>query len=287
VATGRKIAVACGERLIPFTLELGGKDAMIVCKDADVDRAAAGAIIGSCMNTGQYCCGTERIYVVEDVYDAFVSKVVEGARKLRQSDDVDQADVGATFWDRQLSIIEDHVNEAVQQGARVDVGGKRNPDLKGLYFQPTVLTNVTQDMRIMQDETFGPVISIMKVQDEDEAIRLANDSRYGLNGNVWTTDKEKGLRLAARLETGAASVNDMAMSYGVNEVPFGGVKESGIGVVNGPEGIRGYCHAMPIIVERFVKGPVATYPYTEKTVRDMAQGIKFFWGSKLGRLLFG
>jgi succinate-semialdehyde dehydrogenase/glutarate-semialdehyde dehydrogenase len=108
-----------------------------------------------------------------------------------------------------------------------------------------------------------------------------------LNGNVWTTDKEKGLRIAASLETGAASVNDMAMSYGVNEVPFGGVKESGIGVVNGPEGIRGYCHAMPIVVERFVKGPVASYPYTEKTVRELEQGMKFFWGSKLGRFLFG
>lgn len=287
VTTGRKIAVACGERLIPFTLELGGKDAMIVCKDADLDRAAAGAIIGSCMNTGQYCCGTERIYVVEDVYDTFVGKVIDGTKKLRQSDDVDQADVGATFWDRQLDIIEDHVGEAVQRGARVEVGGKRNAQLEGLYFQPTVLTNVSQDMKVMKDETFGPVISIMKVKDEEEAVRLANDSRYGLNGNVWTGDKEKGVRIASRLETGAASVNDMAMSYGVNEVPFGGVKESGIGVVNGPEGIRGYCHAMPIIVERFAKGPLSTYPYTEKTVRDLVQGIKFFWGSKLGRRLFG
>lgn len=287
VATGRKIAVACGERLIPFTLELGGKDAMIVCKDADVDRAAAGAIIGSCMNTGQYCCGTERIYVVEEVYDAFVAKVVEGAKKLRQSDDVDQADVGATFWDRQLAIIEDHVSEALQRGATAEVGGRRNPDLKGLYFQPTVLTNVTQEMKVMNDETFGPVISIMKVKDEEEAVHLANDSRYGLNGNVWTSDKEKGIRIAASLETGAASVNDMAMSYGVNEVPFGGVKESGIGVVNGPEGIRGYCHAMPIVVERFAKGPLASYPYTEKTVHEMVQGIKFFWGTKLGRFLFG
>jgi len=287
VATGKKIAVACGGRLIPFTLELGGKDAMIVCRDADVDRAAKGALMGSCMNTGQYCCGTERIYVVEDVYDEFVAKVVAGAKALRQSSDVDDTDIGATFWDRQMTIIEDHVSDAVANGARAEVGGGRNPDEPGLYFQPTVLTGVTQDMKIMREETFGPVVSIMKVQDEDEALRLANDSPYGLNGNVWTQDRAKGLALAARIETGAASVNDMAMSYGVNEVPFGGVKNSGIGVVNGPEGIRGYCHPMPIIVERFVKGPVSSYPYTPKTVRDMAQGMKFFWGSKLGRWLFG
>jgi succinate-semialdehyde dehydrogenase/glutarate-semialdehyde dehydrogenase len=287
VATGRKVAVACGERLIPATLELGGKDAMVVCRDADLERAAAGALIGSCMNTGQYCCGTERIYVVEDVYEQFVGKVVAGAKQLRQSDDVDAADVGATFWDRQLAIVEEHVREAVAMGARVEVGGQRNPALKGLYFEPTVLTNVTHDMKVMRDETFGPVVSIMKVRDEDEAIRLANASRYGLNGNVWTSDRRRGLELASRIETGAASVNDMAMSYGVNEVPFGGVKESGIGVVNGPEGIRGYCHAMPIIMERFGKGPVARYPYTAKTVRDLGQAMKLFWGSKIGRRLFG
>jgi succinate-semialdehyde dehydrogenase/glutarate-semialdehyde dehydrogenase len=287
VATGRKIAVACGERLIPFTLELGGKDAMIVCEDADIERAADGALIGSCMNTGQYCCGTERIYVVDGVYEAFVQKVIAKTKSLRQSDDVDQADVGATFWDRQLGIIEDHVNEAVQKGARVEVGGGRNPDLKGLYFQPTVLTNVSHDMKVMTDETFGPVICIMKVKDEDEALRLANDSRYGLNGNVWTADREHGIDLASRIETGSASVNDMAMSYGVNEVPFGGVKESGLGAVNGPEGLRGYCHAMPIIVERFAKGPVSKYPYTAKTVDDLGKAMKFFWGSKLGRRLFG
>ena len=287
VATGRKIAVACGERLIPHTLELGGKDAMIVCRDADIDRAAKGALIGSCMNTGQYCCGTERIYVVADVYAPFVQKVVAAAKQLRQSDDVDACDVGATFWDRQLAIIEDHVNDAVAKGAHVEVGGRRNPALKGLYFEPTVLTEVTHDMKIMRDETFGPIVAIMKVKDEDEAVRLANDSPYGLNGNVWTQDAAKGLRLAARIETGAASVNDMAMSYAVNEVPFGGVKESGVGVVNGPEGLRGYCHAMPIIAQRFGKGPASSYPYTAKTIRQVTQAMKLFWGSRFMRRLFG
>ncbi len=287
VATGRKIAAACGERLIPFTLELGGKDAMIICKDADLDRAAKGAVMGSCMNTGQYCCGTERIYVVEDVYDAFVAKVVAETRKLRQSDDVDDADVGATFWDRQLTIIEDHVSDAIASGAQAPVGGARNPNLKGLYFEPTVLTGVTHEMKVMREETFGPVAAIMKVKNEDEAIRLANDSPYGLNGSVWTADKERGIALAARIETGAACVTDRALSYGVNEVPFGGVKDSGVGVVNGPEGLRGYCHAMPIIVDRIGTGPLSTYPYSPKTVRGMVGAMKLFWGSRLMRRLFG
>lgn len=287
VATGRKIAMACGEKLIPHTLELGGKDAMVVCRDADLESAAKGALIGSCMNTGQYCCGTERIYVVEDVYEEFLAKVVAGARELRQSADVDATDVGATFWDRQMKIIEDHVDEAIKQGAKVEVGGGRNRDLEGLYFQPTVLTAVTHDMKVMREETFGPVVAIMKVADEDEAIRLANDSPYGLNGNVWTKDAARGIELATRIETGAASVNDMALSYGVNEVPFGGVKDSGVGMVNGPEGIRGYCHAMPIIVHRFGSGPVSSYPYSTKSLEDMSKALQFFSGSKLGRKLFG
>jgi acyl-CoA reductase-like NAD-dependent aldehyde dehydrogenase len=287
VATGRSIAVACGERLIPFTLELGGKDAMIVCKDADVAQAAKGAVIGSCMNTGQYCCGTERVYVVEDVYQSFVEQVVEETKALRQSDDVDAADVGATFWDRQLGIVEEHVTDAIARGARAEIGGRRNPAMKGLYYEPTVLTGVTHDMKIMRDETFGPVICIMKVRDEAEALRLANDSPYGLNGNVWTRDAARGLALATRIETGAASVNDMAMSYGVNEVPFGGVKESGIGTVNGPEGLRGYCHAMPVIVHRFGSGPVASYPYTTRSLAQMRQAMRMFWGSTLRRRLFG
>jgi len=173
-------------------------------------------------------------------------------------------------------------------GAVVLTGGKRPAGLqKGYYFEPTVLTAVTHDMKIMRDETFGPVIAIMKVKDEDEAVRLANDSPYGLNGNVWTQDAARGLQLAARIETGAASVNDMAMSYAVNEVPFGGVKDSGVGVVNGPEGLRGYCHAMPIIADRFGKGPTSSYPYTANTIRQVTQAMQILWGSRFMRRLFG
>jgi succinate-semialdehyde dehydrogenase/glutarate-semialdehyde dehydrogenase len=267
------------------TLELGGKDAMIVCADADLDRAASGALIGSCMNTGQYCCGTERIYVVDEVYDAFVAKVVEGAKALRQTGTGD-ADVGAIFWDRQLDIIESHVRDAVAKGARVLVGGRRNPALGGLYFEPTVMTDVTHQMDLMTQETFGPIVAIMRVADEREALRLANDSTYGLNGNVWTRDLGKGHRLAEQMETGGVCINDMAITYGVPEAPFGGVKTSGVGQVNGEVGIRGYCHAHPILSDRFGGKQVqGGYPYTARSLAGMKKFTKLLYGTPLGRWL--
>lgn len=287
VRTGRLVAETCGRRLIPCTLELGGKDAMIVCEDADLDRAAAGALVGSCMNTGHYCCGTERIYVVEAVYDTFLAKVVAGARKLRQGSALGfDEDVGAVFWDRQLAIIEDHVSDAVAKGAQVLVGGQRNPALPGLYYEPTVMTGVDHDMKIMREETFGPVLCIQKVRDVEEALRLANDSVYGLNGNVWTRDKQKGFEIAARIDTGAASVNDMAMSYGVPSAPFGGRKESGVGQVNGETGVRGYCHAMPILIDRFGgKELPSGYPYTSAKAAGMKKLMNLLWRTPLGRWL--
>src|SRR5688572_11212712 len=285
VATGRKVAEACGRQLIPATLELGGKDAMIVCADADLDRAAAGALIGSCMNTGQYCCGTERIYAVAEIYDAFVDKVVAGARSLRQTDR-GESDIGAIFWDRQLEIIDAHVKDAVAKGATVRVGGRKNPDLKGLYYEPTVLTEVTHGMDVMTQETFGPIVSIMRVSDEEEAIQLANDSRYGLNGNVWTRDKAKGFRIAERMETGGVCINDMALTYGVPEAPFGGVKESGVGQVNGQVGLRGYCHLHPMLVDRFGGKKVqGGYPYSLKELEGMKRFAKLLFGTRLGRWL--
>jgi succinate-semialdehyde dehydrogenase/glutarate-semialdehyde dehydrogenase len=285
VATGRKVAETCGRRLIPATLELGGKDAMIVCADADLERAAQGALLGSCMNTGHYCCGTERIYVVEPIYDRFVGRVVEGAKQLRQSD-TGESDVGAVFWDQQLRIIEEHMADAVAKGAKVLVGGRRNPQLAGLYYEPTVVVDVSHEMELMRKETFGPIVAIQQVRDEEEALRLANDSEYGLNGNVWTTDPEKGQRLAERMETGGVCVNDMAITYGVPEAPFGGVKASGLGQVNGAQGIRGYCHAHPILADRKGKGPIqGGYPYTKKAQDGMQKFIRLLWGTPLGRWL--
>ncbi len=285
VATGRKVAEACGRRLIPCTLELGGNDAMVVCADADLDRAAQGAVIGSCMNTGHYCCATERIYVVEEVYDAFLSKVMERAKELRQGDE-GEFDVGAVFWDEQMGIIEDHVEDARARGARVLMGGRRNPNLRGFFYEPTVVTDVTHDMKLMREETFGPIVAIQKVADEDEAVALANDSDYGLNGSVWTRDTDKGFRIAERIHTGGVCVNDMAITYGLAEAPFGGRKASGVGKVNGELGLKGYCHPKPISADRRGKGPVqGGYPYTRKGEAGMQKFIKLLYGTRLGRWL--
>ena len=278
-ATGRKVAAACGERLIPVTLELGGKDAMIVCADADLDVAAQGAVMGSCMNTGHYCCGTERIYVVESVYDAFLERVVEQTRALRQSD-TGECDVGAVFWDKQMDIIERHMSDARAQGAEVLVGGGRNPDLAGLYYLPTVVAGVSHDMQLMREETFGPILAVQKVRDEAEALALANDSEYGLDGNVWTRDLAKGARIAEKMETGGVCVNDMAVTYGIPEAPFGGVKSSGVGQVNGEIGLRGYTHPHPIVIGK--KGQ-SNYPYTRESEDQMKKIIGFLFGTRIGR----
>jgi succinate-semialdehyde dehydrogenase/glutarate-semialdehyde dehydrogenase len=283
VATGRKVGEACGRNLIPVTLELGGKDAMIVCCDADLDRAADGAVRGSCFNTGHYCCGTERIYVPEDIYEPFVDKVVEHTKKLRQSD-TEEGDVGAIFWDKQMDIIESHMDDARAKGAKVLVGGKRNADLSGLYFEPTVVVDVNHDMEIMQQETFGPIVAIQKVRDEREALTLANESDYGLSGNVWTQDANKGVALGEQMKTGSVTVNNIAMTYGVAEAPFGGLKSSGVGQVNGEVGIRGYCHVHPIILDVSKKAQ-GGYPYTLEGAQGMQKFIKTVFGNRFLRKL--
>jgi len=285
VATGRRVAVACAERLIPCTLELGGKDAMIVCADADLDAAAGGAIAGGFLNAGQFCCGTERVYVVADVADAFIEKVVARTRALRQEVS-GEFDVGAMFWPRQLDIVARQVDEAVAGGARVLVGGRKNPRLGGLYYEPTVVVDVRSEMALMREETFGPVLPIVRVRDVDEAIARANETTYGLGANVWTRDSRLAGEIARRIDSGSVCVNDLTMTYGVPEAPFGGRKESGVGHVHGRDGLRGYCHAQPLIRDRFGGRQAAThYPYTEKRDAGMKKLIRFLFGTPLGRWL--
>ncbi len=285
VGTGKKVAVACAEQLIPCTLELGGKDPMLVCEDANLDRAAAGAVAGAIFNTGQYCCGTERIYVVDSVADDFIEKVVAKVGELRQGSE-GEFDVGAMFWQQQLELVESHVEDAIKKGARVLVGGRRNPGLQGLYFEPTVLVDVTHDMKIMSEETFGPVLPIMRVRDEEEGIELANDTCFGLSANVWSKDTARAERFAERIDSGSACVNDMAMAYGVLEAPFGGRKNSGLGQVNGDDGLRSYCFAQAVVTDRFGgKMTASHYPYSLEKDEGMKKFMRFLWGSKLGRWL--
>ncbi len=284
VATGRKVGEACGRNLIPVTLELGGKDAMIVCRDADLDRAADGAVRGSCFNTGHYCCGTERVYVPEAIYEPFVEKVVAHAKALKQTDK-GEGDVGAIFWDKQMDIIEAHMADAKARGAKILVGGERNRALSGYFFPPTVVVDVDHEMDLMRHETFGPIVAIQKVRDEEEALRLANDSDYGLSGNVWTKDLARGEALAARMQTGSVSVNDIAVTYGIAEAPFGGLKASGVGQVNGEIGIRGYCHLHPIITDTTKKAQ-GGYPYTLESAAGLQKIVKSVFGNRWLRKMF-
>jgi acyl-CoA reductase-like NAD-dependent aldehyde dehydrogenase len=186
----------------------------------------------------------------------------------------------------QLEIVERHVRDAVEQGARVLAGGRRNPAFAGPFFEPTVLVDVTHDMTIMTEETFGPVLPIMRVRDEAEALRLANDSLYGLNANVWTRNKHKGAELARALESGNVVVNDCMVSYGITESPFGGVKQSGIGQVNGEIGLKSYCHAQSIVMDRFgAKTEPMWFPYSGRKLKTVRRMMRIVWGTPLGRLL--
>ncbi len=285
VRTGRRVAEACGRQLVPCTLELGGKDPMVVCADADLERAAAGAVYGAFANAGQVCVSTERVYVVDEVADAFTRKVVEKTAELRQGTG-GEADVGPMIFAPQLEVVERHVEDARAQGARVLSGGRRNPDYEGLFYEPTVLADVTHDMAVMREESFGPLLPIMRVRDEEEALRLANDSRYGLNANVWTRDKRKGTKLAKAIQSGSVVVNDCMLTYGVTESPFGGRKESGIGQVNGEAGLKSYCFAQSIIVDRFgSKAEFLWFPYTARKTRTLRRMMRWLWGTPLGRWL--
>jgi succinate-semialdehyde dehydrogenase/glutarate-semialdehyde dehydrogenase len=188
-------------------------------------------------------------------------------------------DVGPLFWDRQLAKVEEQMEDALDRGATVLVGGKRNAQLEGLFFEPTVLTDVDDDMRIMKEETFGPVLPIVRVQSLDEAVDRANDTRYGLSGTVWTADVEHGVAIAERLETGSVCINDMALTYGVPEAPFGGRKDSGVGQANGEVGVRSFCHPQPVIIDRFGGRQAASqYPYNAKMERMTKWLIRRIWG---------
>ncbi len=285
--TGRRIAEACGRALVPCTLELGGKDPMIVCDDADIERAARGAVWGAFTNSGQVCMSTERVYVVEKVASAFTERVVELTRELRQGPETEgDVDLGAITSPAQLEIIEQHVADAVAKGAKILTGGRRNPAWAGLFFEPTVLVDVNHEMAIMREETFGPCLPIQVVSDEEEALRLANDSCYGLQASVWTRDTWKGKRLANRIAAGGVVVDDCMVTYGIAESPFGGVKESGIGRVNGELGLKSFCHVQSVVLPRMRgKSEPLWYPYSARSLRLARRALGLLYRSPLGKLL--
>jgi len=246
-ATGRTIASACAQRLIPYSLELGGKDPAVVLADADIDRAAHGIAFGGMFNSGQLCISVERVYVEAPVYDEFVAKLATNVAALRQGVDgrTPKHDVGALANENQVGIVQRHIDEAVAAGARILTGGKRTG--VGTLFEPTVLVDVDHTMSCVSEETFGPTLPVMKVSDESEAIRLANDSRYGLSASVWTGDKERGERVARRLEAGSVNINDVFANLFNFALPMGGWHESGVGARwGGADGVRKYCRCQAI-----------------------------------------
>ncbi len=277
-ATGRKVAAACGERLIPCVLELGGKAAAIVCADADLPRTAKALVWGAFCNSGQVCASVERVYAHEAIHDELLRLVVEETGRLRQGDPAaGEVDVGAMTWDQQRAIVEQRVRTATDSGAQVKTGGKR-PDGPGLFYPPTVLSECRQDMEVMHKEIFGPVMPIMRVHTEEEAVTLANDSHLGLLGYVFTRDTGKGRRLAERIVAGTVMVNDVLLTFAAPETPWGGVKQSGIGVTHGPEGLRDLCQRRHVNYDRVTfKRELWWYPYKTSLYKQMLKGMRFLF----------
>jgi len=278
--TGKNVMKAAAESLIPCYLELGGKDPMIVCADANLDRAANAAAYYSMCNSGQVCISVERAYVEEPVYDQFVQKVADNVRQLRQGapTGIASVDVGALTFPSQVETIDEHVRDAVAKGAKVLVGGHQREG-EGRFFEPTVLVDVDHSMRIMTEETFGPTLPIMKVADAEEALRLANDSPYGLQASVWTRDVQKGEALARRVEAGVVCVNDAQVNYTALNLPMGGWKASGLGTRHGAAGVRKYTKTQSLLVTRLApKRDVHMFPYTKGRTRALQRLFRFLYG---------
>jgi succinate-semialdehyde dehydrogenase/glutarate-semialdehyde dehydrogenase len=251
VATGKRVAEAAAKYLIPVVLELGGKDPMVVLDDAHVENAARAAVFGAFANSGQSCSSVERCYVQETIAENFIAKVVNETKRLHQAAGTDPtADIGSMSSERQLRIVERHVYEATAHGATALTGGDRLPDAHGPFFQPTVLTNVNHQMEVMREETFGPVLPIMTFKTDEEAVRLANDSEFGLTASVWTNNVARGRRLAERIDAGTVMINEVFYTHGIAQTPWGGVKQSGLGRTHGRAGLLELVHAQHIHLNR-------------------------------------
>jgi succinate-semialdehyde dehydrogenase/glutarate-semialdehyde dehydrogenase len=239
VPTGKRIAQAAAARLLPVVLELGGKDPMLVLDDADIEVASSAAVWGAFMNAGQACLSVERCYVHRSLYPPFLEACVRKTNQLRVGNGIDEnTDIGPMIHERQLRNVESQVEEARLQGARVLTGGRRLAALGPNFYAPTVLADVTPAMRIMQEETFGPVLPVMAFDTDEEAIRLANQCEYGLAASVWTRNRKRGEAIARRIQAGTVMVNDLISCFGISEAPHGGIKASGVGRSHGRFGLE-------------------------------------------------
>jgi acyl-CoA reductase-like NAD-dependent aldehyde dehydrogenase len=286
VETGRKVAAACGARLIPCTMELGGKAPLLACEDCDLERTARAIVFGGFANNGQVCISVERVYAHQSVYTRLVDRVSALTAELRRGDPSrDHVDLGAVTFPRQLEIAERHIEDALKKGARLVRGGKRLPG-PGQFFEATVLADCDHSMSVMREEIFGPIVPFMSVASEDEAVRLANDTSLGLNAYVFTRTRATGRRLSERIQAGSVVVNDVLTNYSTTEAPFGGIKQSGYGRVHGEQSLRDLCHAKYVSFDRVPapsRDPV-WFPYTEKSYGWLQRGVRLvFSGGTLAK----
>jgi acyl-CoA reductase-like NAD-dependent aldehyde dehydrogenase len=275
-ATGRKVAALAAECLLPVIMELGGKDPMIVLEDADLRRAARAAVWGACFNAGQSCVAVERVYVVDTVHDRFVAELEHAFASVRAGDGGTR-DVGPISHSPQLEVIASQVADAVARGAQLRRGGHRT-GAGGRWFEPTLLTGVDHTMAVMREETFGPVVPVMRAPDEEAAVRLANDSPFGLHASLWTADPARARRVASRLRAGAVAINDCLVNYAMPGLPFGGVAASGYGRQGGAEGLRAYCYTRSVTWSRITPRRELQWFPRRLGVRSWKRALRLVYG---------
>ncbi|MFF4184551.1 succinic semialdehyde dehydrogenase [Streptomyces sp. NPDC001691] len=274
--TGREVAQGAAARLVGVSLELGGKNAMLVLHDADVEKAAAGAVRACFSSAGQLCISIERLYVHESIADAFLDRFAARTKAMRLGRSLAYgADMGSLVGERQLETVTRHVEEAVAKGARLLAGGVARPDIGPLFYEPTILDGVEAPMAVCTEETFGPVVSVYRFTDEDEVVERANGTPYGLNSSVWTKDSRRGHEVAAKLSTGTVNINEgYAPAYGSVQSPMGGMKDSGLGRRHGSEGILKYTEAQTIAQQRILPLAPSFGMDDEKYAAFMSRSLK-------------
>ncbi|MBL8020417.1 MAG: aldehyde dehydrogenase family protein [Leptospirales bacterium] len=278
-ATGRKIGEICGRMLKPVILELGGKAPMVVFDDANLQRAANGALWGGFSNSGQTCITVDRIFVQEKAYEEFVSLVQKGAAELRQGLRDETPSIGSMTFPKQIQIVEDHVSDARKNGATILSGGKKNVAFEGHFYEPTIVTDHDHSFKIMREETFGPVINIVPFKTEEEVVELANATAYGLNAYVWSKDMKRARRVARKVRSGNMNLNDVYSNYIISDLPFGGVKSSGLGKVYGIEGIRAFSDQQAVCVDRLgLSKELWWFPYSKGKQNLFRNVIRFLFG---------
>ncbi len=283
-AVGREISKIAGKRMIPAVMELGGKDAAIVTKNANLDRAAHAIVWGGITNSGQTCIGTELVLVDRRIYDAFEKKIVDLVKNLKSGSE--PGDVGSMTMKSQFEIVRSQVEDAKAKGAGILAGGEPLPSPHGLYFPPTVLTNVTEDMKVRTEETFGPLLPLIPYDTIDDAVKIANSTEYGLSGSVFTRDMAEARDIAKQLKTGSVNINDILVTYAIPDLPFGGIKRSGIGTYHGESGIRAFTNVKSITEYKWnINKEPHWYPMTKQGDRLIVNIlVVFFSGNLLSRI---